>query len=99
YPSLEGMKRFDQRSSDKPYFLCEYDHAMGNAMGNMYEYWEYIEKESQRMIGGCIWDWADQAHIKKGEPKNHFYYGGGFGERPTDGDFSNNGLTTPDRRI
>lgn len=99
YPSVEGMKLFDQRASDKPYFLCEYDHAMGNAVGNLFEYWQYIEEHSQRMIGGCIWDWADQAHIKMGEPKDHYFYGGGFGERPTDGDFSNNGLTTPDRRI
>ncbi|MGE8427005.1 MAG: glycoside hydrolase family 2 TIM barrel-domain containing protein [Sphingobacterium sp.] len=99
YPALDGMARFDQKITGKPYFLCEYAHSMGNAMGNLQEYWDYIEHSSQRMIGGCIWDWVDQAHVKKGEPKNHFYYGGSFGEKPTDGDFSNNGLTTPDRRV
>jgi len=99
YPSLDIMTRFDQRASDKPYFLCEYAHAMGNAMGNLKEYWDYIEGTSQRMIGGCIWDWVDQAYLKPGQPKNYFYYGGSFGEKPTDGDFSNNGLTTPDRRV
>lgn len=99
YPAIDRMIRFDQQRSDKPYFLCEYVHAMGNAMGNLEEYWDYIEGNSQRMIGGCIWDWADQAHNKPGEPKDRFYYGGDFGESPTDGDFSNNGLTTPDRRV
>lgn len=99
YPSVDGMIRFDQRPSDKPYFLCEYVHAMGNAMGNFQEYWDYIEGNSQRMIGGCIWDWADQVHVKPGQPKDKLYYGGDFGEQPTDGDFSMNGLTTGDRRI
>lgn len=99
YPSLDVMARFDQRKTDKPYFLCEYAHSMGNAMGNLQEYWNYIEGASQRMIGGCIWDWVDQAHVKAGQPKNQYYYGGSFGEKPTDGDFSNNGLTTPDRRV
>ncbi|GGH18749.1 DUF4981 domain-containing protein [Sphingobacterium alkalisoli] len=99
YPSMERMERFDQMNSRRPYFLCEYAHSMGNSPGNLKEYWDYIENNSQRMIGGCIWDWADQAHVKIGEPKNHYYYGGGFGEVPTDGDFSSNGLTTPDRRV
>lgn len=99
YPSLDRMIGFDQQESDKPYFLCEYVHSMGNAMGNMAEYWDYIENNSQRMIGGCIWDWVDQAHVKIGEPKDRFYYGGDWGERPTSGDFSGNGITTPDRRV
>ncbi|MDG3583005.1 glycoside hydrolase family 2 TIM barrel-domain containing protein [Galbibacter pacificus] len=60
YPSLESMANFDQNNADKPYFLCEYAHAMGNAMGNLVEYWDYIENHSDRMIGGCIWDWVDQ---------------------------------------
>ena len=99
YPSISRMRSFDQNDSDKPYFLCEYVHSMGNAMGNLAEYWDYIENHSQRMIGGCIWDWVDQAHNKLGYPDNHYFYGGDFGEKPTDGDFSCNGLTTPDRRI
>jgi beta-galactosidase len=99
YPSMTVMSEFDQEESDKPYFLCEYAHSMGNALGNMAEYWEYIENKSQRMIGACVWDWADQALNKTGEPDNHFFYGGQFGESPTSGDFSCNGLTTPDRRI
>lgn len=99
YPSVAGMASFDQRDSDKPYFLCEYAHAMGNAVGNLEEYWDYIENKSNRMIGGCIWDWVDQAIIKFGGPTDHYYYGGDFGDKPNDVDFVCNGLITPDRRI
>jgi beta-galactosidase len=99
YPDIPRMSAFDQQESEKPYFLCEYAHSMGNSPGNIAEYWEYIENRSQRMMGACVWDWADQAHNKAGEPDSHFYYGGQFGEVPTSGDFSCNGLTTPDRRI
>jgi beta-galactosidase len=99
YPSIPQMNSFDQQESDKPYFLCEYAHSMGNAPGNLYEYWDYIENHSNRMIGACIWDWVDQAHNKQGEPDNQYYYGGDFGESPTDGNFSCNGITTPDHRV
>ncbi len=99
YPSVERMMQFDQQPSDKPYFLCEYAHAMGNAVGNLAEYWDYIENHSQRTIGGCIWDWVDQGINMYGKPANQYYYGGDFGDKPNDGDFACNGLTTPDRRI
>ncbi|MDR0505747.1 MAG: DUF4981 domain-containing protein [Dysgonamonadaceae bacterium] len=99
YPSIQRMSDFDRQNSDKPYFLCEYVHSMGNAPGNIAEYWDYIENRSQRMIGACVWDWADQALCKPNEPNDHFYYGGQFGEQPNDGDFSCDGLTTPDRKI
>jgi beta-galactosidase len=99
YPSIERMMQFDQQQSDKPYFLCEYAHAMGNAVGNLTEYWDYIENHSQRTIGGCIWDWVDQGINMYGKPANQYYYGGDFGDKPNDGDFACNGLTTPDRRI
>jgi len=99
YPSVERMIQFDQRESDKPYFLCEYAHAMGNAVGNLNVYWDYIENKSQRTIGGCIWDWVDQGINMYGKPASQFYYGGDFGDKPNDGDFACNGLTTPDRRV
>ncbi|WP_235841591.1 glycoside hydrolase family 2 TIM barrel-domain containing protein [Confluentibacter sediminis] len=98
YPSLSRMEEFDKNGAQKPYFLCEYAHAMGNAMGNLAEYWNYIENESERMIGGCIWDWVDQAINKQGRPKTEYYVGGDFGDTPNDNDFCDNGLTTPDRR-
>ncbi|MBO9732620.1 MAG: DUF4981 domain-containing protein [Chitinophaga sp.] len=99
YPSLAGMSNYDQAPSARPYFLCEYAHSMGNAMGNLAEYWDYIENKSQRMIGGCIWDWVDQGINMSGRPREHYYFGGDFGDRPNDFDFSCNGLTTPDRRV
>lgn len=43
YPDIARMSRFDQLDTNKPYFLCEYAHSMGNAPGNLAEYWEYIE--------------------------------------------------------
>ena len=70
YPDLARMAAFDQRDTDKPYFLCEYVHSMGNAPGNIAEYWDYIENKSQRMIGGCVWDWVDQGLNMYGKPDN-----------------------------
>ncbi len=99
YPSLERMIQFDKNGSTKPYFICEYAHAMGNSVGNLAEYWDYIENYSERTIGGCIWDWVDQGINMYGKPLDQYYYGGDFGDKPNDGDFACNGLTTPDRRI
>ena len=58
YPRIDHMIRLDKQADlqGRPFYLCEYAHAMGNAIGNLQEYWDYIEFESQRMIGGCIWD-------------------------------------------
>ncbi len=100
YPSVDGMKNNDKRGQqDKPYFLCEYAHAMGNAIGNLKEYWDYIEFESNRMIGACIWDWVDQSMTKFGEDPSHMYYGGGFNDHPNDNDFCCNGIITADRHV
>lgn len=98
YPDMKDLNRIDQMDEDKPYFFCEYAHSMGNAPGNLGEYWDYIEK-SERIIGGCVWDWVDQGINKFGEATNKYYYGGDFGDKPNDGDFACNGLTTPDRRV
>lgn len=59
YPGMAWM-RSHTSGLDKPMFLCEYAHAMGNAIGNLSEYWNVIEN-SDATIGGCIWDWVDQA--------------------------------------
>lgn len=99
YPSIEYMMQFDKENPGKPFFICEYAHAMGNAVGNLEEYWDYIENHSVRLIGGCIWDWVDQGLNMQGEPENHFYFGGSFGDTPNDKDFCCNGLVTPDRRV
>jgi beta-galactosidase/beta-glucuronidase len=59
YPSVEGLEKEGKRDSTKPFFVCEYAHAMGNAVGNLKEYWDVFEAHD-RLIGGCIWDWVDQ---------------------------------------
>ena len=99
YPSLEGMEAMDKNGAQKPYFLCEYAHAMGNAIGNLAEYWDYIENKSERMIGACIWDWVDQAIVKPGAGDGKLYFGGSFGDMPNDNDFCCNGIVTADRRV
>lgn len=99
YPSIEDMTEKDHQKTDKPYFLCEYAHAMGNSVGNLDEYWDYIENKSQRMIGACVWEWVDQNLNKPGGPKDHYYFGGDFGDKPNDGEFNCKGLVTPNRQV
>ena len=59
YPGMAWMNQ-NTSNLDKPMFLCEYAHAMGNAIGNLSEYWQVME-QSNATIGGCIWDWVDQS--------------------------------------
>ena len=99
YPSMDNMIKRDRDGSAKPYFLCEYAHAMGNAIGNLAEYWDYIENKSERMIGGCIWDWVDQAIVMPGANDGKLYFGGCFGDVPNDNDFCCNVIITADRRV
>lgn len=99
YPSVADVKSTDAYATNRPFFMCEYAHAMGNAIGNLTEYWDFIENYSTRSIGGCIWDWVDQGINKFGTDSTKYYYGGDFGDSPTDWDFCLNGITTPDRRI
>ena len=99
YPSIASMIESDKNGDqNKPFFLCEYAHAMGNAIGNLAEYWEYIEN-SNRMIGGCIWDFVDQSLYRPDRNDGKLYFGGSFGDEPNDGDFCCNGIVTGDRRI
>lgn len=101
YPSVDSLNKIGEDNDPRPFFVCEYAHAMGNAVGNLQEYWDVIEKH-KRLIGGCIWDWVDQGLQKEipGKPGEYFFaYGGDFGDRPTDWNFCCNGLTTPDRSI
>ncbi len=99
YPSVEWLIRRGESDSKKPFILCEYAHAMGNAVGNLKEYWDAIESH-EPLIGGCIWDWVDQG-LRKTAPngREFFAYGGDFGDRPNSGNFCINGLVFPDRRI
>ena len=98
YPDISHIMKTDKNSDDRPYFMCEYAHAMGTAIGNLKEYWDFVES-SKRMIGGCIWDWVDQGINMKGQPSGNYYFGGSFGDHPNDFDFCCNGIVTPDRAV
>jgi len=83
---------------DRPMILCEYAHAMGNSVGNLKEYWDAI-RSHKRLIGGFIWDWADQGLRKMSAGGKEFWaYGGDYGDKPNDGNFCCNGLVQPDRK-
>ena len=83
---------------NRPVVLCEYAHAMGNSVGNLKEYWDAI-RSHKRLIGGFIWDWADQGLRKHSDDGKEFWaYGGDFGDKPNDGNFCCNGLVQPDRK-
>ena len=73
YPGMDWMDKY-VNSFDKPMFICEYAHAMGNAIGNLKEYWESIESSSTT-IGGAIWDWVDQAIYEPKDILNGTYEG------------------------
>lgn len=81
----------------RPYILCEYAHCMGNSLGNFKEYWDIIRKYD-RLAGGFIWDFADQAlHLKLDDGRDKWAYGGDFGDQPNDGSFCFNGIVRADR--
>ena len=60
YPSVDNVRSSSSGLNSKPYFICEYAHAMGNAMGRLKDYWNVIES-STGIIGACVWDWVDQS--------------------------------------
>ena len=78
----------------RPVMTSEYAHAMGNALGNFKEYWDEINSHP-RMLGGFIWDWADQGIIKDGK----VLYGGDFGDKPNLKAFCLNGIVMSDRTL
>ena len=82
-----------------PFHISEYAHSMGNACGNLIDYWDAIES-TNFLMGGAIWDWVDQA-LDKQDPatgKTYWAYGGDFGKdnKPNDGMFCMNGIMRPD---
>ena len=96
YPSLEDTERFAKTDDiNMPVFLCEYSHAMGNGPGDVYEYCELFDKYP-KLIGGCVWEWADHVVVKDGVQK----YGGDFeGELTHDGNFCCDGMVFADRSL
>ncbi|MCG8453044.1 MAG: DUF4981 domain-containing protein [Spirochaetales bacterium] len=82
----------------KPFILCEFAHCMGNSLGGLSDYMNLIES-SPHIAGGFIWDFADQALMKKDDQGNAVLsYGGDFGEKNHDGIFCANGIFTADRQ-
>ena len=92
YPPVTEIREFLKEFPTRPFILCEYTHAMGNSNGAMHKYVEYTEEEP-RAQGGFIWDYIDQSIYKKDRYGTEFQaYGGDFGDRPNDGNFSGNGI-------
>ena len=98
YPDLERLTAEGEgKSGSKPFFMCEYAHAMGNGPGNLKEYWEVIRAHKQ-LIGGCVWEWCDHGILQKtADGRPYYAYGGDFGEYPHDGNFCIDGMVFPDR--
>ena len=97
YTPVEGIKEFLAKDRSKPFICCEYTHAMGNSCGAMHKYTDLTDTEPLYQ-GGFIWDYIDQSIYKKDRYGRDFQaYGGDFGERPTDYNFSGNGIVYGDR--
>lgn len=94
YPSVGTIKGWAGDDNIKqPVFMCEYAHAMGNGPGGVWDYWDAIY-ENKKLIGGCVWEWADHTVLDGGVHK----YGGDFeGELTHDGNFCCDGMVFADR--
>ncbi len=99
YPSVEKVRQVGERTRnisqlcDRPYFLCEYAHAMGVGPGNAESYWQEIYRYDN-LMGGCVWEMADHA-VLHGD--GSYTYGGDHGEWEHDGNFCVDGIFYPDR--
>jgi len=107
------LKKLGEKIKDKPVFMREYLHVMGNSGGNLQEYWDVIYADSS-LTGAAIWEWVDQGLAKKkdGSPlkltehpddyrlkDDEFWaYGGDFGDQPNNGNFCIKGLVSSDRK-
>lgn len=105
YPDVNYVWNRAKEDRTKPFFICEYAHAMGNAVGNLQEYWDALDS-SDSLVGACIWDWVDQS-LRKPAPNNegllpgrswYYAYGGDYDDQPNDGPFCDNGVVLPDRQ-
>lgn len=101
YPHVDDVRKIGERRGKKklggkPFFMCEYAHAMGVGPGGLQEYWDTV-LASDRLMGGCIWEWADHAVLNPEGAKYRYTYGGDHGEFIHDGNFCVDGLVYPDR--
>ena len=96
-----GVEELEKRAIDntltKPFYLCEYAHAMFNSMGSVDIYNELFDKYPN-LLGGAIWEWQDQGIYNNRDPKHPITaFGGGFGEYPNDHYFIHKGVVFSDR--
>lgn len=100
YPGAKYLAKYASKHQTKPMIISEYAHAMGNSTGNLMDLWKVIyDRKNIQLQGGYIWDWIDQALVKKDESGNSFWaYGGDYGPKdvPTDDNFLINGLISAD---
>lgn len=93
--AMQGAKTAAE--DPRPFFMCEYAHAMGNGPGSIGDYWAVI-RASKRLIGGCVWEWVDHSILMKNADGSTCYgYGGDWGDALNDGNFCVDGLVWPDR--
>lgn len=99
YPSISWVREAvkGKYHLKYPFHISEYAHSMGNATGNLIDYWEAIES-TNFFMGGAIWDWIDQSMYAydKNSGERYIAYGGDFGDKPNDGTFVMNGLILSD---
>lgn len=96
YPSIAWVRYAVTGKGSKtvyPFHINEYAHSMGNAVGNLVDYWDAIES-TNFFMGGAIWDWIDQSLYNHDPATGERYlaFGGDFGDAPTDGQFVMNGI-------
>jgi len=96
-----GLKELEEHAVDakmeKPFYLCEYAHAMFNSMGSVDDYNALFDKYPS-LLGGCIWEWQDQGLWNRRSPGHPIIaFGGGFGEYPNDHYFIHKGVVFSDR--
>ena len=97
YPSLEQMQKYLSSSDMRPYFLCEYSHAMGNSCGDLADYWDFFYQHD-RIMGGCVWEWCEHSiQLMSRDGKRYYGYGGDFGDPVNLYNFCADGLTSPER--
>ena len=99
YASPQDVRAYLDNAPDKPFILCEYMHDMGNSLGGLKDYMELID-EYEMYQGGFIWDFIDQAVQVEDEVTGRkvLRYGGDFDDRPSDYEFSGNGIVFADRQ-
>lgn len=98
YASPEQVCEYLEKDSEKPFILCEYMHDMGNSLGGMKSYIDLLERY-EKYQGGFIWDYIDQALLVRDEVTGSevLRYGGDFDDRPSDYEFSGNGIMFANR--